>query len=87
MKKSVIASVLATAMALGMTAGTVWDGKEQVNGGYIVVMESGDVLCYHSTDRESFRTYLYRNCHFEYVSTDKYNWGFILRSSRCNCKR
>ena len=61
----------------GMTAGTVWDGKEQVNGGYIVVMESGDVLCYHSTDRESFRTYLYRNCHFEYVSTDKYNWGFI----------
>lgn len=31
----------------GMTAGNEWDGKEQVNGGYIVVMDDGDVICYH----------------------------------------
>jgi len=61
----------------GMTASSVWDGREQVNGGYIVVMEDGDVLCYHSNDRESFRDYLYRNVRFEYVSTEKYKWGFI----------
>ncbi len=61
----------------GMTAGQIWDGKEQVNGGYIVVMESGDVLCYHSTDRESFRRYLFRNTHFEYVGTNKYHWSYI----------
>ena len=28
----------------GMTAGKVWDGKEQVNGGYIVVTDNGDIL-------------------------------------------
>lgn len=61
----------------GMTAGRVWDGKEQVNGGYIVVTETGDVLCYHSNDRETFRDYLYRNTHFEYVSVEKYKWSFI----------
>ena len=44
----------------GMTAGKPWDGKEQVNGGYISVMDDGDVLCYHSNDREAFRDYLYR---------------------------
>lgn len=63
----------------GMTAGTKWDGKEQVNGGYIVVMDDGDVLCYHSNDREAFRDYLYRNTHFEYVSADKYIWSRILK--------
>ena len=63
----------------GMTAGKIWDGKEQVNGGYIVVMDDGDVLCYHSNDRESFRDYLYRNTFFEYVSTNKYVWSRIQK--------
>ena len=65
----------------GMTAGKVWDGKEQVNGGYIVVMDDGDILCYHSNDRESFRDYLYRNTFFEYVSADKYAWSRIQKIS------
>lgn len=65
----------------GMTAGRKWDGKEQVNGGYIVVMDDGDVLCYHSNDRESFRDYLYRNTHFEYVSADKYGWSKIFKEN------
>ena len=63
----------------GMTATKPWDGKEQVNGGYIVVMDDGDVLCYHSNDRESFRDYLYRNTYFEYVATKKYNWGYVKK--------
>ena len=63
----------------GMTAGKVWDGREQVNGGYIVVMDDGDVICYHSNDRESFRDYLYRNTFFEYVSADKYIWSRIIK--------
>ncbi|MBO6154871.1 MAG: HpaII family restriction endonuclease [Lachnospiraceae bacterium] len=65
----------------GMTAGKPWDGREQVNGGYIVVMEDGDVLCYHSSDREAFRDYLYRNTHFEYVSAKKYNWSKINKEN------
>lgn len=63
----------------GMTAGYKWDGKEQVNGGYIVVMDDGDVICYHSNDRETFRDYLYRNTYFEYVSADKYHWSRIIK--------
>ena len=63
----------------GMTAGQVWDGEEQVNGGYIVVMDDGEVLCYHSNDREAFRNYLFKNTHFEYVSAKKYKWSFIFK--------
>ncbi len=63
----------------GMTAAYKWDGREQVNGGYIVVMDDGDVICYHSSDREAFRDYLYRNTYFEYVSTTKYLWSRIFK--------
>ena len=34
---------------------------------------------YNSSDREAFRDYLYKNTHFEYVSTKKNNWGYIER--------
>lgn len=60
-----------------MTAAKPWDGKEQVNGGYICVMDNGDVLCYHSNDREAFRDYLYRNTYFEYVDSKKFKWSQI----------
>ncbi len=63
----------------GMTAARDWNGREQVTGGYIVVKDDGDVVCYHSNDRESFRDYLYRNTFFEYVSTKKYQWSYIRK--------
>lgn len=59
----------------GMTASKEWDGKEQVNGGYIVVKPDGEVLCYHASDRERFRDYLLANTHIEYVSGKKFKWG------------
>lgn len=70
----------------GMTATRAWDGIEQVNGGYIIVLKDGNVMCCHSTDRESFRDYLYRNCCFEYAGAvkskqchiDKYNGRYYL---------
>lgn len=64
----------------GMTAGKVWDGREQVNGGYIAVLDNGEVICYHSNDREAFRDYLYKNTHFEYVSAEKYIWSYIIKN-------
>ena len=65
----------------GMTAGRIWDGKEQVSGGYIVVMDNGEVLCYHSNDREAFRDYLFNNTFFEYVSAKKYRWSNIFEEN------
>ena len=63
----------------GMTGSRPWDGREEVNGGYIVVLPDGQVLCYHASDREQFRDYLFRNTFVEYVSCKKYRWGFVER--------
>lgn len=66
----------------GMTGGTRWDGTEQINGGYIVVKPSGEVLCYHSSDREQFRDYLLRQTYIEYVSCKKFRWGYVKRDEQ-----
>lgn len=63
----------------GMTGTRRWDGTEQINGGYIVVKPGGDVLCYHSSDRERFRDYLFRQSFLEYVSCKKFGWGTVSK--------
>ncbi len=66
----------------GMTGSRPWDGEEQVNGGYIVVLPTGEVLCYHASDREQFREHLFRNTYIEYVSCKKYRWGFVEKDEQ-----
>ena len=43
-----------------MTASIPWDGKEVVNGGYIVAKDNGDVLVYHTRDGENFKSFLFK---------------------------
>ncbi|MCQ2259334.1 MAG: HpaII family restriction endonuclease [Bacteroidaceae bacterium] len=63
--------------ALGMTANTPWDGQYQANGGYIVVKEDGDVVCFHFIDRNQLEDYLYHNTAFDTPSTSRHAFGYI----------
>lgn len=60
------------ASALGMVPHTPWNGKYDANGGYLVVKDNGDVLCYHFYDRNLFEDYLYCNTRLESASASKY---------------
>lgn len=71
-----------TAVALGMTASSVWDGREQTTGGYIIVKEDGDVLCYHLYNRNEFREYLFQNTRFDTPSSSRHDFGYIYRENR-----
>lgn len=53
----------------GMTASTLWDGKSRVNGGFISVEESGEILAYYALESENFKSYLYNNCYLEFPAT------------------
>ena len=66
----------------GMTGSRPWDGSEQVNGGYVVVLPDGEVLCYHASDREQFRDYLFHNTFIEYVSCKKFQWGYVEKDDQ-----
>lgn len=55
----------------GMTASTLWNGKSEVNGGFITVDESGEVLASYAMESDAFKEYLYNLCYLEFPSTSK----------------
>lgn len=67
------------AFALGLTSSTPWYGQFHANGGYIVVKEDGEVVCFHFFDRNDLEEYLYLNTRFETPSTFRHNFGEIYQ--------
>lgn len=66
-----------TNAALGVLPNTPWDGNYEATGGYIIVKEDGDIVCYHIYNRNEFREYLYKNIRFENGSTSRHDFGKI----------
>ncbi len=69
------------AIALGMVPSKAWDGFSTAQGGYIVVKENGDVVCYHLYNRDEFRSYLYENTKFDAPSTSRYGYGELYKEN------
>lgn len=69
---------LLVAIALGMEPNSKWSGLEDANGGYIVVKEDGEILCYHIYDRNKLREYLYRNTKFDSPSSKRTGAGMFF---------
>ena len=65
--------------ALGMLPGKTWNGIAHATGGYLIVKEDGDVLCYHLYNRNAFEDYLLDNTKFDTPSTSKYDFGYIYK--------
>ncbi len=66
-----------TDVALGMTPSKVWTGLYDATGGYLVVKENGDVLCYHIYNRNQFEDYLFNNTKLETASSTRHEFGKI----------
>lgn len=72
---------LLTECALGMLPSTPWNGKADATGGYIIVREDGEVLCYHLFNRNEFENYLLKNTKFETASTSRHQFGDIYKEN------
>lgn len=69
------------AFALGMTVSSPWYGTFNANGGYIVVKEDGDVICYHFFDRNDLENYLFNNTRFDTPSTNRHEFGGVYKEN------
>jgi hypothetical protein len=69
------------AFALGMTATTPWLGQFNANGGYIIVKEDGDIVCYHFFDRNDLEDYLFYNTVFDTPSTTRHQFGDVYKEN------
>ena len=67
--------------ALGMTPATPWTRHYDANGGYLVVRDDGEVLCYHFYDRNQTEDYLFNNTRFDYPSRSRYDYGYLYESN------
>lgn len=66
-----------TDIALGMTPAQPWTGEFQATGGYIIVKEDGEILCYHIYNHNEFQEYLFRNTKLETPSSSRHEFGKI----------
>lgn len=66
-----------TDIALGMTPSKVWSGLYDATGGYLIVKEDGDVLCYHIYNKNQFEDYLFSNTKLETASSTRHGFGKI----------
>ncbi len=72
---------LLTDIALGMTPSKVWSGIYDATGGYLIVKENGDVLCYHIYNRNHFENYLFNNTKLETASSSRHEFGNLYEKN------
>jgi type II restriction enzyme len=70
-----------TDVALGMTSSKVWTGIYDATGGYLIVKENGDVLCYHIYNRNQFEDYLFANTKLDTASSSRHEFGKIYEEN------
>ncbi|MDE2399620.1 MAG: HpaII family restriction endonuclease [Patescibacteria group bacterium] len=68
-------------VALGMVPDTAWDGLLRAHGGYIIVREDGEMVCYHVYNADAFRAYLFKNTRFDTPSTTRYGFGKVYQEN------
>lgn len=70
-----------TDIALGMMPSKVWTGQYDATGGYLIVKENGDVLCYHIYNRNEFEDYLLNNTKLDTASSSRHGFGEIYEEN------
>lgn len=70
-----------TDIALGMMPSKVWTGELDATGGYLVVKDDGEILCYHIYNRNEFEDYLIANTKLETASSSRHDFGIIYCES------
>jgi len=66
-----------TDYALGMRAAEVWKRDYQATGGYLIVKEDGELICYHFYFTKNFEDYLFNNTRLETPDPGKFDFGRI----------
>ncbi|MBQ8673558.1 MAG: HpaII family restriction endonuclease [Bacteroides sp.] len=69
------------ALALGMRPAKIYNGTDSAIQGMLLVTGSGDLLCYHVMDRQTFADFLYQNSRFEKGVLEKDKYGFLEREN------
>lgn len=68
-------------IALGMVPAQPWIGHEDANGGYVVVKENGEVVCFFLYNKTEFEKYLFDCTKLERASTVRHNYAKVFKEN------
>lgn len=68
-------------LALGMRPAKIFNGTDSAVEGLLLVDKSGEVLCYHKSEKQLFADFLYLNSRFEKGAVEKDKYGFLEREN------
>ncbi len=66
-----------TDYALGMRAAEVWKRNYQATGGYLIVKDDGELICYHFYFTKNFEDYLFNNTKLETPDPNRHRFGAV----------
>ena len=69
------------ALALGMRAAKIYTGQDSAVEGILLMDGSGEVLCYHKSEKPVMEDFLFLNTRLEKGSLDKDKYGFLEREN------
>lgn len=69
------------ALALGMRPAKIYNGQDSAVEGILLVDGSGDVLCYHKSEKQMMEDFLFQNTRLEKGSLDKDKYGFLEKEN------
>ena len=69
------------AVATGMVPDSYWNGRKDATGGYFIVKETGDIVCFHLYNSDDFEDYLLKNTYMDKPSTTRYGYGNVEKTS------
>lgn len=72
---------LLISVALGLVPNTDWDGFIKADGGYIIVKDDGDVVCFHIYNISELGEYLFNNTKLETASTTRHKFASVFEEN------
>lgn len=69
------------ALVLGMRPAKIYNGTDSAVEGLLLVDGSGEVLCYHKSQKEVFEEFLFLNSRFEKGPVEKDKYGFLEKEN------
>ena len=67
---------------MGMVPSKLWNGYASVHGGYIVVKDNGEIVCYHLSNRNLFEDYLLKHSFLDSYSTSRSQYASVEKDEK-----
>ena len=68
-------------LALGMRPAKIYDGTDSAVEGLLLLEGSGEILCYHKSEKQVFEEFLFLNSRFEKGVLEKDKYGFLEKEN------